>query len=204
VPLTVAPASDYQNRTEEYSACVFFRAPSQLHEPFRGCPCDLLTWVPCHVSRACPQLRRMIAETNLNCGKKISGQLVIACGDGTKVLKFVEETLAKVALAIKCVIAIALHLPVGFRRNHRADAALLESVDQRIGIKSLIPDQGVGIGVLEQWFCTLEIVVLSRRQHQFARITQRISKSVDFGAQSAARSPDRLRTVFFRAPALCW
>jgi hypothetical protein len=47
-------------------------------------------------------------------------------------------------------------------------------------------------------------MVLPRRQHQVARIAQGVDERVDFGGQSAAGSADRLRAVFFRAPALCW
>jgi hypothetical protein len=46
-------------------------------------------------------------------------------------------------------------------------------------------------------------MVLPWRQHQIARITQGIDERVDFGGQSPTRSADRLRAVFFRAPALC-
>jgi hypothetical protein len=45
---------------------------------------------------------------------------------------------------------------------------------------------------------------LARCEHQFDRVAQGIDERVKFGGQSAARSTDRLRTVFFRAPALCW
>jgi hypothetical protein len=46
-------------------------------------------------------------------------------------------------------------------------------------------------------------MVLPRRQHQGAGIAQGVDERVDFGRQSAAGSPDGLRAVFFRAPALC-
>jgi hypothetical protein len=46
-------------------------------------------------------------------------------------------------------------------------------------------------------------MILPGRQHQFDRIAQGINERVDFGGQSAAGSPDGLRAVFFRAPALC-
>jgi hypothetical protein len=46
-------------------------------------------------------------------------------------------------------------------------------------------------------------VVLSWRKHQLDGIAQRIDERVNLGAQSAARAADRLRTVFFAAPALC-
>ncbi len=39
---------------------------------------------------------------------------------------------------------------------------------------------------------------------EYDRIAKSVDKSVDFGCQSTARAADRLRAVFFRAPALCW
>ena len=65
-------------------------------------------------------------------------------------------------------------------------------------------DQGVWVGAVEQRFCASQIVGLPGRDHQVDRIAQRINKDVNLGGQSAARSADRLRAVFFRAPALCW
>jgi hypothetical protein len=44
---------------------------------------------------------------------------------------------------------------------------------------------------------------LPRCQHKVKRIAQGIDKHMDFCAQSSARFADRLRAVFFRAPALC-
>jgi hypothetical protein len=47
-------------------------------------------------------------------------------------------------------------------------------------------------------------MVLAGRKHQFDRIAQSVDERMNLGRQSAARSADRLRAVFFRAPALCW
>jgi hypothetical protein len=44
---------------------------------------------------------------------------------------------------------------------------------------------------------------LAWRKHQLDGIAQSIDERVNFGAQSAARSADRLLAVFLRAPALC-
>ena len=80
---------------------------------------------------------------------------------------------------------------------------LLEGVDQQIGIVGLVADQGAGVGIFQQRFCTSQIVILARRQHQVDRIAQGIDEGMDLGGQSPAGSPDRLRAVFFTAPALC-
>jgi hypothetical protein len=44
---------------------------------------------------------------------------------------------------------------------------------------------------------------LARREHQFDRVAESIDECMNFSGQSATRSADRLRAVFFRAPALC-
>jgi len=81
------------------------------------------------------------------------------------VLNFVEESFDEIALTIKCVIAVARLLPVGSGWNHRGDAALFESIDERIGIKRFVADQSVGVGIFEQRFCAGQIVILSRCQY---------------------------------------
>jgi DDE superfamily endonuclease len=55
-------------------------------------------------------------------------------------------------LPIERKIEIALHLAVGFWRDHRGDCALLECVDQRIGVVSLVADERARIGIFKQRF----------------------------------------------------
>ena len=119
-------------------------------------------------------------------------------------LEFVEEALDEIAFAVERVVACALHFTVGLGRNHWGDLSSREGVEQRIGIVSLVAEEGARVGVFEQRFGACQVVVLPRRQHQFDRIAQGINERVDFGRQSAAGSPNGLRAVFFRAPALCW
>jgi hypothetical protein len=47
-------------------------------------------------------------------------------------------------------------------------------------------------------------VGLAWREHQLDGVAKGIDERVDFGRQPAAGSANRLVTVFFRAPALCW
>jgi hypothetical protein len=139
----------------------------------------------------------------MNSGEENFGELVVACGDSSIMLEFIEEALDEVTFAVEREIASPRRLTIGFWRNHRGDSSLRESVDQRISVVSLIAKQGIWIGAVDQLLRTSQIVGLSRRQHQFDRIAQGIDEHVDFGRQSAAGSADRLRPVFFRAPALC-
>ena len=139
----------------------------------------------------------------MNCGEKIPGELVIARGDGAKVLEFIEETLDEIALAIERKVASPRHLSVSLRRDHRGDLSLCESIEQCIGIVSLVAEQGLWIGPFEQRFCARQIMGLPGREHHIDGIAEPIDQDMDFGGQSAAGSADRLLAVFFRAPALC-
>ena len=139
----------------------------------------------------------------MNSGQEISCELVVACGDGAKVLEFVEETLDEMAFTIEREVAIPRRFAIGFWRNHRGNSSLSESVNQRIGVVSLVAKQGLRISAVDQLLRASQIVGLSWREHQFDRIAQSIDKRMDFGRQSAAGSADCLFAVFFRAPALC-
>ena len=136
-------------------------------------------------------------------GEKVFGELVVACCDGAKVLEFVEEALNEVALAIEGKIAWQWNGAAGMGRNDRSDLPVGEGFDEGISVIGLVTDQSRWIGILEQGLGTSEVAGLTWRKHQLDGIAQGIDERVNFGAQSAARSADRLLAVFLRAPALC-
>ena len=70
----------------------------------------------------------------MNAGEKVSRALVLACGDGTKMLEFIEEALDEIALAVEGKVTGRRRLAVGFGRNHRGDISLCQRVAERIGI----------------------------------------------------------------------
>lgn len=139
----------------------------------------------------------------LHCGEKISGEFVIARGDGTEVLELVEEAFDKVAFAVERKIALSRGFAIGLGRDDRSDSSLGEGIDERVGVVGLVADQCIWIGVVDQWLGTSQIMSLAWREHQRDGIAQGVHEGVNFGGQSAARSADGLRAVFFRAPALC-
>ena len=118
-------------------------------------------------------------------------------------LDFVEEPLDEISLAVEREITIAFHLAVGFWRDHWSDRPLIEHVDQRISVVCFVAEERTGIGIFDQRLRASQVVALPWRQHHVARITQGIDERVDFGGQSSTRPANRLRAVFFRAPALC-
>ena len=139
----------------------------------------------------------------MDAGQKISGELIVACCDGAEVLEFVEEALDEVALAIEGEVARQWNRAAGMGRNDRSDLPVGEGFDEGISVIGLVTDQSRWIGILEQGLCTSEVAGLAWRKHQLDGIAQGIDERVNLGAQSAARSADRLLAVFLRAPALC-
>src|ERR1700730_4134201 len=142
--------------------------------------------------------------SQLHPGEEISRKLVVTCGDGAEVLEQIEEALDQIAFTIECEVPLPLDVSVGLGRNDRSDSTLGESFDERIGVISFVANQGLWVGVLDQRFRASKIMILAWCKHQFDRIAQSVDKRMYLGRQSAARSADRLRAVFFRAPALCW
>jgi len=137
-------------------------------------------------------------------GEEISGEFVIVGRDGAKVLEFVEEALNEVTLAIEGKIAEQRRGAARVRRNHGGDLPVREGLNEGVGVVCLVGDERSWIGMLEQRLAASEIVVLSLRENELDEFAESIDQSVNFRAQSAAGSTNCLRTVFFRAPALCW
>jgi hypothetical protein len=81
---------------------------------------------------------------------------------------------------------------------------LPEGVDEVVAVVCGVANQSFWMGVLEQRLGGREIVGLSWCERQFDRIAESIDERVYLGGQPPARSTDRLRAVFFLAPALCW
>ena len=121
-----------------------------------------------------------------------------------KVLEFIEEALDEIALAVESEVTGRRRLAVGFGRNHRGDLSLGQRIAKRIGVVCLVADESLRIGSFEQRLRASQIMGLTRREHHIDGIAERIDEDVNFGAQSASGSADRLLAVFFRAPALCW
>ena len=140
----------------------------------------------------------------MDTGEKVSGKFVVARRDGAKVLEFVKEALDEITLAIQSKIAGQWRGAAGVGRNHRGDLPLGEGLDEGVGIVCLVGNERPWIGMLEQRLAAGEIVVLSWGENELDGIAESIDKGMNFCAQPAAGSADRLRAVFFLAPALCW
>ena len=101
------------------------------------------------------------------------------------------------------LIVIARHLPVPLRRDHCLTALPLGRRDDRIAVLGLVKDVRLRLMSLDQGFALRDVGLLATAQDELDGIAQGIDERVNFGAQSATRSTDRLLAVFLRAPALC-
>jgi hypothetical protein len=130
---------------------------------------------------------------------------LLSGGDRTKLLDPGEEVLDQVARTIKLSIVIARRGPVGSWRDHRG----LTSGGQRlkdalIGVERLVGDQRIGRHRGQHVVSPHQVVCLAAGQKKVNRVAQRVDQSVDLGAQSAARTANRVvLSSFFGAPALC-
>lgn len=138
-------------------------------------------------------------------GEEVPRGLVVTGRYRAILLEFGEEVLDQVARGVEMAIELPLLLSIGLRRDHRLLSRGGEWRDDTlIGVIGLVGDQRVGFEAGQEFIGADEIMDLAAGQMKAGRIAQCINPRVDFGAQSAARPPDRLiLIVFFGAPALC-
>jgi len=121
-------------------------------------------------------------------------------------LELVEEALDDVALLIEIAVVGALDLAVPLGRDDDLGSSFGDLIAQMIGVVALIADRGARIEALDKVMCEGDIVTLPGRTNQAERITERVTRGVDLGAQPASRPAQALgiRPPFsLRAPAAC-
>ena len=146
------------------------------------------------------------AGDELDGSQEVPRGLLVAGGDRAKLLDLGEEVLDQMTCRIKLSVIVAWQGPVGPRRDHRGLTGGGKRLkDARVGVERLVGDQRVGLHRGQQVVGPNQVVCLATGQKEADRVAKRVDQGVDLGAQSAARSPDRLvLTSFFWAPALCW
>lgn len=73
-----------------------------------------------------------------------------------------------------------------------------------VRIECFVGDEGVGRNVADENRSLCHVMNLSGRQGEAMQTTQSLHECMNLGAQSATGTTERLRAVFFRAPAACW
>ena len=138
-------------------------------------------------------------------GEEVSGELVVAGGDSSKVFEFVEETFDKVALAVDFPVDDAPQADIALRRDMRARAGGFDPVDDREGEVAPIGNDIAGQGdPVDQRRERRLVGRLAGCQHNPDRQAMGVDDGMDLGAQSSTRTTDGvIRTPFF-PPAACW
>ncbi len=140
----------------------------------------------------------------MQAGEKIARGLLVARGDGPKMLDYIEEPLDEVALGIEREVAIAFDLAICFGRNDRLDGARFQVLDKAVGVITLVGEEGFGLHKSHERFGLCDVVNLPAGEADRQRIAQRGDDHMDFCREPAARAADGLvATPFLRAPALC-
>jgi len=96
-------------------------------------------------------------------------------------------------------------LAVAFGRNDDCLACGEQRFDDAlVGIEGFVGQHSIGLHVRQQRIRALQVMGLTGGQKEAERIAEGVDHGMDFGAQSAFATPDRLVfAVFFWAPALC-
>ena len=141
-------------------------------------------------------------------------RLLVAGGDGTKLLDLGEEVLDQMARAAKLSVIVSRRGPVGSRRNGRGLARGRKRLKHaNIGVERPPLSRGQALSAISvsasivgsSWSAPTRSCASPPVRKKSIGLRQRIDQSVDLGAQSAARAPGRLvLAVSSWAPALCW
>ena len=119
--------------------------------------------------------------------QEVPSGLLVAGGDGTKLLDLGEEVLNQMARRIKLSVILARRGPVGSWWNNRRLARSRQRLKHaRVGVERLVGDQRVGLHCGQQMVGPLQVVCLAAGQEEADGVAQRVDQSVDLGAQSAA------------------
>lgn len=140
------------------------------------------------------------APTN-NHGSEVSNKFLIARGDTSELIEFIEKTLDQVACCIAMSVVSAWRPPVGARRNNRFSGHGFNVLNQGVAIIAFVREYSLSVGRFIQQLNGLSNVGLLRTGQCEA---ERIDDGVNLGAESAARAAQSLRAMFFWAPAACW
>lgn len=97
----------------------------------------------------------------------------------------------------------ALDSAMAARRDHRLDLVGGQMVEDGIGVVSLVGTHRMGLQALQQRQRLGAVASLAAGQSESGQRAQAFDEGVNLGAQSAARSTERLVALFLGAPAAC-
>ena len=94
-------------------------------------------------------------------GHEVDGELVVARGYSSELLKFVEEPFDEIALFVQVFVIVAPGFAVALGRDRRLDTSRLEGVDEPIRVISLVGDDGLGVDIGQEVVHGMNVVGLA-------------------------------------------
>ncbi|TCK32712.1 hypothetical protein B0G84_8568 [Paraburkholderia sp. BL8N3] len=137
-------------------------------------------------------------------GEVTVGEFVISSCDATEMLDTVKKAFDQIALTVQHTVITTLNLAVRAWWNDGFGSTGANAFDKGIRVIALVCDDRLEAQSVDQLLRARNIGHLSFGKNQSQRSTKRIHSQMNLGAQSSARSPESLGSVFFRAPAECW
>lgn len=152
-----------------------------------------------------PSRQQDAGRSQMDAGQEVPGQLVIAGGNRSILLEFLEKILNEMARLVPLSIILTPHDTITFRWNHRRDLRCRQYRQYPvIGVIGLVGQQGVRRQARQQLIGPHQVRGLPSAEHKTRRIAQGVRQGMNLGAQAALAAPDGLVAPrFFWAPALC-
>jgi hypothetical protein len=124
-------------------------------------------------------------------GKALVG-LVTAHGDTLELLEFAEEVFDEVAPLVEVGVDIERLAAAGMLGDDDLRAALVELLDNPVGIEGLVGDQPAELDVLNQRREADRVEALARKELKADEVAERVGEREDFRRPAALRLADGL------------
>lgn len=131
-------------------------------------------------------------------------QLFIPRSDAAELLDATEVVFDQMSGLVTMPIIVARCGAIGTRRNDCCGFLRADTFDQRIAVVAFVGNHRFGLGYAGDEVLRLrDVGLLGASEREGDWIAQGVDERMDFRAESAARSSQSLRAVFFWAPAAC-
>ena len=114
-----------------------------------------------------------------------------------------EEALDEISVFVLMAIEGTLNHSMDARGNHRVNAVRGQISQDGLGVVSLVSAERSGLQAVEQRQRLGAVAGLATGKGESSQDAQALDEGVNFGAQPATGSSERLFALFFGAPAAC-
>lgn len=131
----------------------------------------------------------------MNEGQEVDCFAVVACGDASEVLEFIEAAFDPVSQSVDIAVVVVRLLSQGMWRNDRDCTDGSDGLAQSFGVIGPVAENMAGALAVQQFSGFCDVVRLAWRKRKTQWPSQTIGKHVYFGRQSASGAPQSLILV---------